>query len=129
MKPNQKIPEPPNIPEQEITPSMQELLDICAQQKEKIALLEETVQGLKDEIARLKKESPGPRSGLQIWKIIKTINRAAAIKTIRTRLKGQGLRKGVRLRTFRFTMNKTSSRNIFQWEADLRGIETSLSKT
>ena len=39
MKLNQKVPEPPNIPEQEITPSVQELLDICAQQKEKIALL------------------------------------------------------------------------------------------
>ncbi|MDZ7761979.1 MAG: transposase [Desulfovermiculus sp.] len=61
MKPNQKIPEPPIIPEQEITPLVQEVLDICTLQKEKIALLQETVQGLKDEIARLKKEKPRPK--------------------------------------------------------------------
>lgn len=61
MQPSQKIPEPPSIPEQEITPAVQQLLDIWALQKEKIALLEETVQGLKDEIARLKKQKAKPK--------------------------------------------------------------------
>lgn len=51
----------PDIPESERTPTVIALLEICTQQQEQIHLLKEQVQGLKDEVARLKRHKPKPK--------------------------------------------------------------------
>ena len=55
-----KIPRLADIPESERTPTLIALLAICTQQQEEIHRLKEQVQGLKDEIARLKGHKPKP---------------------------------------------------------------------
>ncbi len=63
-----KIPDLADIPESDRNPTVIVLLAICAQQQEQLAkqaeqihLLKEHVQGLKDEIARLKGHKPKPK--------------------------------------------------------------------
>ncbi|MFW6103558.1 MAG: hypothetical protein ACOC59_00680 [Bacteroidota bacterium] len=50
----------PKIPEEEKTPIISQLLEINEQQYVAIKLLEEEIQQLKDEIARLKGQKPKP---------------------------------------------------------------------
>lgn len=57
---NEKIPDPPNIPDEELTPAVRKLFECCTAQKEQLQLQKELIQGLKDEIARLKGEKPKP---------------------------------------------------------------------
>ena len=57
---NKKIPDLPEIPERERTPLVNEILETCSFQKEQLALKNEIIQALKDEIARLKGEKPKP---------------------------------------------------------------------
>ncbi len=57
---NKKIPDLPEIPEKERTPLVNEILETCSFQKEQLALKNEIIQALKDEIARLKGEKPKP---------------------------------------------------------------------
>ena len=57
---NKKIPDLPEIPEEEQNPLLKNVLEICSFQKEQLALQNEIIQGLKDEIARLKGEKPKP---------------------------------------------------------------------
>ena len=57
---NKKIPDLPEIPEKERTPLINEILETCSFQKEQLALKNEIIQALKDEIARLKGEKPKP---------------------------------------------------------------------
>jgi hypothetical protein len=57
---NKKIPDLPEIPEKERTPLINEILKTCSFQKEQLALKNEIIQALKDEIARLKGEKPKP---------------------------------------------------------------------
>ncbi|MDY6894103.1 MAG: hypothetical protein SVO01_01605, partial [Thermotogota bacterium] len=57
---NEKIPGPPNIPDEELTPAVRKLFECCTAQKEQLQLQKELIQGLKDEIARLKGEKPKP---------------------------------------------------------------------
>jgi len=57
---NKKIPDLPEIPEEEQNPLLKKLLEICSFQKEQLLLKNEIIQGLKDEIARLKGEKPKP---------------------------------------------------------------------
>lgn len=57
---NKKIPDLPEIPEKERTPLVNEILETCFFQKEQLALKNEIIQALKDEIARLKGEKPKP---------------------------------------------------------------------
>jgi hypothetical protein len=56
-----KIPPIPDIPEDERSPIVDKLIDICTMQQELIVALQEQIQILKDEIARLKNQSPRPR--------------------------------------------------------------------
>jgi hypothetical protein len=51
----------PKIPEEEKTPIVSQLLEITEQQSVTIKLLEEEIQQLKDEIARLKGQKPKPK--------------------------------------------------------------------
>ena len=51
----------PKIPEEEKTPITSQLLEITEQQSVTIKLLEEEIQQLKDEIARLKGQKPKPK--------------------------------------------------------------------
>jgi hypothetical protein len=57
---NKKIPDLPKIPEKERTPLVNKILETCSFQKEQLALKNEIIQALKDEIARLKGEKPKP---------------------------------------------------------------------
>ena len=57
---NKKIPDLPEIPEEEQNPLLKKILEICSFQKEQLSLQNETIQALKDEIARLKGEKPKP---------------------------------------------------------------------
>jgi hypothetical protein len=57
---NKRIPDLPEIPEKERTPLVNEILETCSFQKEQLALKNEIIQALKDEIARLKGEKPKP---------------------------------------------------------------------
>ncbi len=57
---NKKIPDLPEIPEKERTPLVNEILETCSFQKELLALKNEIIQALKDEIARLKGGKPKP---------------------------------------------------------------------
>jgi hypothetical protein len=56
-----KIPKIPDIPEEERTPLVAELLDICCLQQELILSLREQIQVLRDEVARLKNQKPKPK--------------------------------------------------------------------
>jgi len=59
--PKRKIPELPNIPKDEVTPLVSELIEICLQLKEQIRLQNELIQALRDENAQLKGEKPKPK--------------------------------------------------------------------
>ena len=50
----------PEISEEERTPLINEVLEICIFQREQLAIQDEVIQVLKDEIARLKGEKPKP---------------------------------------------------------------------
>ena len=50
----------PNIPAEERTPLVESLLAIIRVQQDRLQQLEETVQHLRDEIARLKGQKPRP---------------------------------------------------------------------
>jgi hypothetical protein len=56
-----KVPVIPDISEEQRSPIVDKLLDICILQQELILSLQEQVQILKDEIARLKGQNPRPR--------------------------------------------------------------------
>ena len=56
-----KVPVIPDISEEQRSPIVDKLLDICSLQQELILSLQEQVQILKDEIARLKGQNPRPR--------------------------------------------------------------------
>ena len=56
-----KIPNIPNVSEEELSPLVAELLDICCLQQELILSLQEQIQILRDEIARLKNQKPKPK--------------------------------------------------------------------
>jgi hypothetical protein len=56
-----KIPSIPDFPEDQRSPIVDKLLDICNMQQELILVLQEQIQILKDEIARLKNQSPRPK--------------------------------------------------------------------
>jgi len=58
---NKKIPDLPEVPEDQRTPSVDKLIEIISFQNEQLQLQKEVIQGLKDEIARLKGEKPKPR--------------------------------------------------------------------
>ena len=51
----------PKIPEEEKTSIISQLMEIIEQQSVSIKLLEEEIQQLKDEIARLKGQKPKPK--------------------------------------------------------------------
>jgi hypothetical protein len=55
-----KIPNLPNIPDTEQTPTVRELLEVCTIMQEQLALQKELIQCQRDEIARLKGEKPKP---------------------------------------------------------------------
>lgn len=57
---NKKIPDLPDVSEEEQSPLLKKVLEICSFQKEQLALQNEIIQALKDEIARLKGEKPKP---------------------------------------------------------------------
>jgi len=57
---NKKIPDLPEVPEDQRTPLVDKLIEIISSQNEKLQLQKELIQGLKDEIARLKGEKPKP---------------------------------------------------------------------
>ena len=56
-----KVPNIPNVSEEELSPLVAELLDICCLQQELILSLQEQIQILRDEIARLKNQKPKPK--------------------------------------------------------------------
>ncbi len=56
-----KVPIIPDIPEDQRSPIVDKLLDICSLQQEMILTLQEQVQILRDEIARLKNQKPKPK--------------------------------------------------------------------
>ena len=56
-----KIPNIPNVSEEEFSPLVAELLDICCLQQELILSLQEQIQILRDEIAILKNQKPKPK--------------------------------------------------------------------
>jgi hypothetical protein len=56
-----KIPNIPNVSEEELSPLVAELLDICCLQQELILSLREQIQILRDEIAILKNQKPKPK--------------------------------------------------------------------
>ena len=56
-----KIPNIPNVSEEELSPLVAELLDICCLQQELILSLQEQIQILRDEIAILKNQKPKPK--------------------------------------------------------------------
>ncbi len=56
-----KVPIIPDIPEEQRSPIVNKLLDICSLQQELILSLQEQVQILRDEIARLKNQKPKPK--------------------------------------------------------------------
>lgn len=56
-----KVPIIPDIPEEQRSPIVNKLLDICSLQQELILSLQEQVQILRDEIARLKNQKPRPK--------------------------------------------------------------------
>lgn len=56
-----KLPPIPDIPEEQRSPIVDQLLDICSLQQELILSLQEQVQVLRDEIARLKNQKPRPK--------------------------------------------------------------------
>ena len=58
----------PEIPEDERTPLVQQLLDIIALQQERIQRLEERIQQLEGEIARLKGLKTRPRIAPASWR-------------------------------------------------------------
>lgn len=58
---NKKIPDLPDVPVQEMTPLVKELIDICTMQNEQLRLKNEIIQSLKDEIAILKGEKAKPK--------------------------------------------------------------------
>lgn len=58
---NKKLPDLPEVPEDQRTPLVDKLLEIISSQNEQIQLQNEVIQGLKDEIARLKGEKPKPK--------------------------------------------------------------------
>ncbi|WP_291322555.1 transposase [Desulfonatronospira sp.] len=58
---NKKLMDLPEIPEDQRTPLSDHLLEIIFAHKEHIQLQNEIIQGLKDEIARLKGEKPKPK--------------------------------------------------------------------
>jgi hypothetical protein len=52
---------PPDIPEKEMSPTIQRLLEFIEQQHALIRQQAEQIQQLKDEIARLKNQPPRPK--------------------------------------------------------------------
>jgi len=58
---NKKPPDLPDVPEEQRTPLVDKLIEITSFQKEQLQLQKEIIQGLKDEIARLKGEKPKPK--------------------------------------------------------------------
>ena len=56
-----KIPNIPNVSEEELSPLVAELLDICCLQQELILSLQEQIQILRDEIVILKNQRPKPK--------------------------------------------------------------------
>ena len=56
-----KIPNIPNVSEEELSPLVAELLDICCLQQGLILSLQEQIQILRDEIAILKNQKPKPK--------------------------------------------------------------------
>ena len=56
-----KVPNIPDVSEEERTPIVAELLDICCLQQELILSLQEQIQILRDEIAILKNQKPKPK--------------------------------------------------------------------
>ena len=56
-----KLPTIPDIPDDQRTPLVDQLIDICSLQQELILSLQEQVQILRDEIARLKNQKPKPK--------------------------------------------------------------------
>lgn len=56
-----KLPQLPNIPKDQESPLVRELVDICAQLMEQIRLQNELIQAIKDENAQLKGEKPKPK--------------------------------------------------------------------
>ena len=56
-----KIPNIPNVSEEELSPLVAELLDICCLQQELILSLQEQIQILRNEIAILKNQKPKPK--------------------------------------------------------------------
>jgi hypothetical protein len=56
-----KVPPIPDIADEQRSPIVDQLLDICTIQQELILLLQEQIQILKDEIARLKNQKPKPK--------------------------------------------------------------------
>ena len=56
-----KIPNIPNVSEEELSPLVAELLDICCLQQDLILSLQEQIQILRDEIAILKNQKPKPK--------------------------------------------------------------------
>lgn len=56
-----KIPNIPNVSEEDLSPLVAELLDICCLQQELILSQQEQIQILRDEIAILKNQKPKPK--------------------------------------------------------------------
>ncbi len=61
VKHNIRVPIIPDIPEEQRSPIVNKLLDICSLQQELTLSLQEQVQILRDEIARLKNQKPRPK--------------------------------------------------------------------
>ncbi|MDY6823771.1 MAG: hypothetical protein SWH68_08265 [Thermodesulfobacteriota bacterium] len=55
---NKKSPDLPEVPEDQRTPLVDKLIESISFQNEQLQLQKEVIQGLKDEIARLKGEKP-----------------------------------------------------------------------
>ena len=61
VKHNIKLPPIPDIPDEQRSPIVDLLIDTCSLQQEEILSLQEQVQVLRDEIARLKGQKPKPK--------------------------------------------------------------------
>jgi len=120
---NTKISVLPEIPEKERTPLVNEILETCSFQKEQLALKNEIIQALKDEIARLKGEKPKPISSPQILKKV-----PAAVITAKNQKTGRDQKKERRTVTSRFTIPFLFLRIIFLKGADLKAMTITLFK-
>ena len=115
---NKKIPDLPEIPEEEQNPLLKKLLVICSFQKEQLLLKNEIIQGLKDEIARLKGEKPKP--DIKPSKLEKGSGKNSGNGNDKKPKKRPGSKKRKKIVTSKFTKLFPIHRKIFLKEADLR---------